>query len=202
MLNRKKATRSEAQALDQEAMRIIAEVKSGWLRLGLLIDKMIETCAFEVLGFPSMHAWMQARFGDSLASAYSDLRSVRKLKATPEEKLNRIGERNAHALTHLSERDRTSDEWIEKATLLPTREFKREVENKTGLVREKLMPFVILLPEAVHESLCQAEKRIASTLGVDIETKPGNRIFVWEAVSQWILQTDVETIKVQTEGVA
>jgi len=46
----------------------------------------------------------------------------------------------------------------------------------------------------------QAEKKIAWSLGIDIETKPGNRIQVWEAFAQWILQTDEQTIRTQTEG--
>jgi hypothetical protein len=191
--------------MDQGAIRIIAEVKSGWLRLGLLIDRMASTHAFELLGFPSMHSWMRTRLGESLAGAYSALRSVRALKGVPEEKLNRIGERNAHALTRLPEREQRSDEWIEKAAILPTKEFKREVETaieeKIGLPREKFKTFLIALPEAVYESMCGAQKKLAWTLGIDIETNPGSRILVWEAPSQWILQTEEETIKAQTAGI-
>ncbi len=68
-VRRLKATLAEAKAMDQEAVRIIAEVKSGWLRLGILIDKMIKTRAVETLGFPSMHSWMTQRFGESLSLA-------------------------------------------------------------------------------------------------------------------------------------
>jgi hypothetical protein len=198
------ATEAEAKAMDQEAIRLIAEVKSGWLCLGLLIDRMATTRAFAVLGFPSMHSWMQRRLGESLSSAYSALRSVRALKGVSEEKLNRIGERNAHALTRLPERERKSHEWIEKAATSSTKEFKLEVEialeEKTGLPREKFKTFWIALPEAVFESMCEAEKKLAWTLGIDIETNPANRILVWEAWAQWILQTDEQTIKAQTEG--
>jgi hypothetical protein len=56
------------------------------------------------------------------------------------------------------------------------------------------------LPEKVYENMCEAEKKLARSLGLDIETRPGNRIQVWEAWTQWILQTDEETIRVQTEG--
>jgi hypothetical protein len=198
------ATLAEAKAMDCEAVQIIRELKSGWLRLGFLIERMKETRAFAILGFGSMHSWMQARLGESLSSAYSALQSVRKLKAIPEEKLRLIGERNAHLLARLPDRDRVSAEWIEKATKLPIKDFQREVEialeKKTGLTRERLRPFVILLPELVYDSLCEAEKKLAWTLGIDIETTPASRILVWEALSQWILQTDEQTIKVQTEG--
>jgi hypothetical protein len=48
--------------------------------------------------------------------------------------------------------------------------------------------------------MCEAERKLARSLGIDIETNPGTRVQLWEAFSQWILQTDEETIKVQTEG--
>jgi hypothetical protein len=48
--------------------------------------------------------------------------------------------------------------------------------------------------------MCQAERKLARSLQIDIEDKPGNRITVWEAFAQWILQTDEETIQTQTQG--
>jgi hypothetical protein len=42
---------------------------------------------------------MTAQLGESTSSAFSALRSVRALKGVTEEKLKRIGERNAHMLT-------------------------------------------------------------------------------------------------------
>jgi hypothetical protein len=48
--------------------------------------------------------------------------------------------------------------------------------------------------------MCQAEKKLAWSLEIDVETNPGTRIQVWEAFSQWILQTDEQTIRVQTVG--
>jgi hypothetical protein len=125
------------------------------------------------------------------------------LAGVPEEKLKRIGERNAHMLTYLSEKDRKSDEWIQRAATLHTKDFNRVVraalEKKTGLPQESFKTWSIALPEAVYKSMSEAEKKLARSLGIDIETKSGNRIQVWE-VSQWILQTDEQTIKVQTEG--
>jgi hypothetical protein len=200
-----KATEAEAKAMDREAIRIIAEVKSNWLRLGLVIERVSRTEAFVVLGFRSIHSWMEARLGGSMASGYSALRSVRALKDVPDEKLKRIGERNAHALTRLPERERKSDEWVEKAAKLSIREFKREVETaiekKTGIPQERFKTWWIALPEAVYDSMCEAERKLARSLGIDIETNPGTRVQLWEAFSQWILQTDEETIKVQTEGI-
>jgi hypothetical protein len=35
------------------------------LRLGLLLEKMIDTRAYKALGFPSMYSWMNARFAGS-----------------------------------------------------------------------------------------------------------------------------------------
>jgi hypothetical protein len=164
----------------------------------------METRAFEALGFPSFQAWTTERLGESLSNAFSALRSVRALEGVPEEKLKRIGERNAHMLTYLPEKERTSEEWLEKAATLPTKEFKQEVqiaiEQKTGLRKERFKTFSIALPEAVYENLCEAEKKLARCIDLDIETKPGNRIQVWEALAQWILQTDEPTIRMQTEG--
>jgi hypothetical protein len=198
------ATKAEAEAMDKQVIRIVGEIRSNWLRLGRLVQRFMETRAFEALGFPNFHAWMTARLGESLSNAFSALRSVRALEGVPEEKLKRIGERNAHMLTYLSERDRKSDEWIEKAATLPTKDFNRVVraalEKKTGLPQERFKTWSIALPEAVYESMCEAEKKLAWSLGIDIEAKPGSRIQVWEALSQWILQTDEQTIKVQTEG--
>jgi hypothetical protein len=170
-----------------------------------LIQKIMRTRAFEALGFPNVHAWMTARFGESLASACSAVHSVRALERVPEEKLKRIGERNAHMLTYLHAKERKTGPWIEKAAKLPTKEFKREVETalekKTGLPQETFKTWSIARPEKVNEKMCAAEKKLAGSLGIDIETKPGLRIQVWEAWTQWILlQTDEQMIKVQTEG--
>jgi len=203
-VRRPRATRAEAEAMDNEVVRIVAEIRSNWLRLGSLIQRMIDSRAYEALGFRHMHAWMNARLGDSLSNAFSALRSVRALKGIPEEKLKRIGERNAHILTYLPEKERKSDEWLNKAASLPIKDFKHEVktfqQQKSGLAPEKFKTFSVALPEAVYDNVCEAEKKIARSLGIDIETKPGSRIQVWEAFAQWILQTDEDTIKVQTEG--
>jgi hypothetical protein len=199
-----KATKAEAEAMDREVVRVVGEIRSNWLRLGRLVRKVMVTQAWEVLGFPNVHAWMKDRFGESLSNAFSAMRSVRALEGVPEEKLRRIGERNAHALTHLPEKDRRSEEWLQKAATLPTTMFKQEVrmaiEKKTGFRSERFKTFSVALPEKVYESLCAAEKKLASSLGIDIETKPASRILVWEALAQWILLTDEETIQTQTQG--
>jgi hypothetical protein len=203
-VRRPKATEAQAQALDQEIVQIIKVMRSSWLRLGSLIQKVIDTRAFEALGFRTMKDWMDARLGKSTSTAYSALRSVRALKGIPEQKLERIPERNAHHLTRLPERERQSETWIERAATLPTREFKEEVEaeleKETSLPREKFRTFSVALPESVYHNMCDAEKKLARSLSLDIETQPGNRIQVWEAFSQWILQTDEQTIREQTEG--
>jgi hypothetical protein len=204
-VRRPKATKAEAQAMDKEVVRIVGEIRSNWLRLGRLVQRFMETRAFEALGFPNFHAWMTARLGESLSNAFSALRSVRALEGVPEEKLKRIGERNAHMLTYLSERDRKSEEWLEKAATLSTKEFKHQIETaldqKSGLPRDRFKTWSIALPEKVYENMRAAEKKLAWSLGFDIETKPGLRIQVWEAWTQWILlQTDEQMIKVQTEG--
>jgi hypothetical protein len=196
------ATKAEAVAMDEQVLRIVGEIKSNWLRLGRLVQNFRETRAFEALGFPNFNAWMKERLGASLSNAFSALRSVRALEGVSEEKLKRIGERNAHLLTYLPEKKRKSEEWLEKAATLPTKEFKHEIETARGLSRDGFKTFSIALPDAVYESVIQAEKKIAWSLGIDIETKPGNRIQVWEALAQWIiLQTDEQTIRTQTEGV-
>jgi len=198
------ATKTEAKAMDEQVRRILGQIRSNWLQLGRLVQDFRDTRAFEALGFPNFNAWMTARFGESLSSAFCALRSAVALEGIPEEKLNRIGERNAHMLTYLPEKERKSEEWLEKAAKLPTQDFNRVVratlEKKTGLPQESFKTFSIALPKAVYESMIQAEKKLARSLGIDIETKPGNRIQVWEAFAQWILQIDDQTIKVQTVG--
>ena len=82
-----RATKAEAEAMDREAVHIVGEMRSSWLRLGSLIQRMIDTGAIEVLGFPSMHSWMTTRLGESISNAFSALRSVRALKGVPQEKL-------------------------------------------------------------------------------------------------------------------
>jgi hypothetical protein len=119
--------------MDSEVIRIVAEIKSNWLRLGTLIQRMSDSRAYEALGFPHMYAWMTARFRDSLSNVFSALRSVRALKGVPEETLKRIGERNAHMLTYMPEKERKSDEWLTKAATLPTKEFKQEVISEAEL---------------------------------------------------------------------
>jgi hypothetical protein len=203
-VRRPKATEAEAQALDQEVIQTLKTMRSSWLRLGSLIQKVIDTRAFEPLGFRTMKDWMDSRLGKSMSSAYSALRSVRALNGIPQQKLERIPERNAYHLTRLPETERQSDKWVEKAATLPTKEFKDEVETelerKTGLAREEFRTFSVALPEPVYDSLCAAEEKIARALTIDIETRPGSRILVWEALALWILQTDEDTIRVQTEG--
>ena len=203
-VRRPQATKAEAKLLHKEVARVVAQIRSNWLLLGRLVQRFMETRGFEALGFPSFQAWITERLGESFSNAFSALRSVRALEGVPEEKLKRIGERNAHMLTHLPEKERKSPEWLEKAATLPTKEFKQEVqialEQKTGLRKERFKTFSIALPEAVYENLCEAEKKLARCLDLDIETQPGNRIQVWEAFAQWILQTDEQTIKMQTEG--
>ena len=181
------ATKAEAEVMDREALRIVDEMRSSWLRLGLLLRKMIDTRAYAALGFPSMHAWMNARLGQSMSAAFSAMRSVRALHGVSEERLKQIGERNAHALTYLPEKERKSQEWLDKAATLPTKEFKQEVrtaiEKKTGLPSERFKTFSVALPERVYESMCEAEKKLALALCIDIEDKPGSRILVWEALA-------------------
>jgi hypothetical protein len=203
-VGRPKATEAEASALDKEVIRIVGQMRSNWLRLGLLVQRIIDTQAFEALGFPNMHAWMNVRLGESMSSAFSALRSVRALRGVPEEKLNQIGERNANTLSYLPEKVRKSDEWLDKAAKLPTKQFKQEakalIENNTGIQGEKFKTFSVALPESVYEMMLAAEKKIARSLDMDIETRPGLRVTLWEAWAQWILQTDEQTIKAQTEG--
>ena len=197
---RRTATKAEAVAMDERVVRMVGEIRSNWLRLGLLVQRFMETRSYEALGFPNFRAWMTARLGESFSNAFSALRSVRALEGVPEAKLKRIGERNAHMLTYLPENKRKSEEWLEKAATFPTKEFKHQIEAARGLSRDGFKTWSIALPEAVYESMCEAEKKLAWSLEIDIETNPGNRIQVWEAFIQWILQTDEQTIKVQTKG--
>jgi hypothetical protein len=201
---RQTATEAEAQAMDEAVVRIVGEIRTHWLRLGQLIDRVIVTRAWEVLEFPNVHTWMTARLGESISNAYSALRSVKALDGVPEKKLMQIGERNAHALTYLPFNERKTTKWIGKAIALPTKEFKQEVqmaiEQKTGLSRERLKTFSIALPEAVYDGMHAMERKVARALSIDIEKVPGNKIQVWEALVQSVLQTEDEALRVQIEG--
>lgn len=202
-VRRPKATLAEANAMDQEAVRIIAEIKSGWLRLGILIEKMIKTRAFETLGFPSMHCWMTKRLGESMSGAYSALRSVRALRGIPEAKLEKIGECNAHTLTRLPEKERKSDEWIEKAANLPTKEFVAQVdvaiEKKAGLPTERFRFWGEAVPESVAQKLDEMLEKIGNVLVLDV-TLRSERIMALEALAATILNTPDEQLKAETEG--
>lgn len=197
------ATNEEARNLDREATEIIKTMKTGWLSLGLVVKKVIETRAFEQLGFRSMRAWMESRLGEQMASAYQSLRVVRALEGVPELKLEKIGTRNAQVLVRLPEKERKSDEWIAKAGALPERQLKAEVdalmEKKTGMVKEKFRHWGEAVPESIAEKLEEMMTKIGRVLQVDISERPG-RITVLEALAAMILNTPEERLKVETEG--
>jgi hypothetical protein len=199
----RKATLAEAKEMDRKAVRIIAETKAGWLRLGMLIHKMAETLAFETLGFASMHSWMTKRFGESLSSAYSALRSVRALQGVSEDKLEKIGERNAHVLTRLPVPERTRDEWMEKAANLPTKVLVAQVdaaiEKKTGLPKERFRFWGEAVPESVAQKLDEMLEKIGRVLELDMTQRYG-RITALEALAATILNTPDEQLKAETEG--
>jgi hypothetical protein len=58
---RPRATKAEAEVLDKKVARVVSEIRSSWLLLGRLVERVRETRAFEALGFPGFHAWMTAR---------------------------------------------------------------------------------------------------------------------------------------------
>ena len=146
---------------------------------------------------------MTARLGGSLSSAFAALRSVRALKGVPEHKLEKIGTRNAQILTRLPPRERTSDEWVEKAAMLPEKELRAEVdaliERKTGLPKEKFRYWGEAAPESVAGKLDEMMSKIGCVLQVDVGERSG-RITVLEALAAMILNTPDEQLKVETEG--
>jgi hypothetical protein len=200
---RPKATLAEANAMDREAVRIAAEMKSGWLRLGTLIHKMAETGAFETLGYSSMHSWMTNRLGESMSGAYSALRSVRALQGISEAKLEKIGTRNAQVLVRLPDRERKSDLWITKAQTLPEKALRAEVdvviERKTGMPKEKFRFWGEAVPESVAQKLDEMMVKIGRVLEVDITQRSG-RITALEALAATISNTPDEQLKAETEG--
>ena len=197
------ATKDEAKGLDREATRIIKEMKRSWLSLGLVMKKVSETQAYEQLGFRSMRAWMESRFGEQVASAYQAMRAVRALEGVPESKLEKIGTRNAQVLVRLPDRERKSDEWIEKAATLPERELRAEVdaliEGKTQMPKEKFRYWGEPVPESVAQKLDEMMAKIGRVLEVDISERPG-RITALEALAATILTTPEEQLKVEIEG--
>jgi hypothetical protein len=202
-MHRPKATEAEANAMDREAVRIAAEMRSGWLRLGTLIQEIAETRAFETLGYTSMHSWMTNRLGESMSGAYSALRSVRALRGVSEAKLEKIGERNAHTLTRLPEKERKKDEWIQKAANLPERQLKAEVdaviERKTGMPKERFRYWGEAVPESVADKLDEMMAKIGRVLQVDVSERSG-RITALEALAATILNTPDEQLQAETEG--
>jgi hypothetical protein len=197
------ATKEEARNLDREATEIIKAMKTGWLSLGLVVKKMIETRAYEQLGFTSMRAWMDSRLGEQTASAYQALRAVRALDGVPISQLERIGTRNAQVIARLPQKERRSDEWIAKAADLPERQLKAEVdaliEKKTGMVKEKFRHWGEAVPESVAEKLDDMMTKIGRVLELDVRERPG-RITALEALAATILNTPDEQLKAEAEG--
>jgi hypothetical protein len=197
------ATTEEAQSLDREATQLIKAMKRSWLSLGLVVNRMSETRAFEQLGFKSLRMWMDSRLGEQVASAYQALRSVRALAGVPESKLEKIGTRNAQVLVRLPEKERKSDEWIEKAAKLPERELKAEVdaaiEKKTHMPKEKFRFWGEPVPESVAQKLDEMMTKIGRVLQLDVSERPG-RITALEALAATILNTSDEQLKAEIEG--
>lgn len=203
-VRRRDATKHEAQEMDKEVMRLVADMKSGWLRGGRLIQKVGDTRAWVALGFANFNAWTEERFGKSASSAFSALRSVRALSGVPEEKLKEIGERNANALTYLPEKQRKSAAWIEKAATLSTKEFKDEVEaakeKRTGHPREEYRTFAVRMPLRIYEEMIDAEKKVARMLSLDIENRPALKAEAWLAIAQLVNGTAEEHLIVELQG--
>jgi hypothetical protein len=197
------ATKEEAVGLDREATQIIKEMKRSWLSLGLVMKRVSETQAYEQLGFRSMRAWMEARLGEQVASAYQSMRAVRALEGVPESKLEKIGTRNAQVLLRLPEKERKSDRWIEKAAKLPERELRAEVdaliEGKTQMPKEKFRFWGEPVPESVAQKLDEMMTKIGRVIEVDISERAG-RITALEALAATILTTPEEQLIVEIEG--
>jgi len=200
----KTATEAEARAIDDEVVRILGEMKCGWLRLGLLIQKVIDTQAFVALGFPSMHSWMTARLGGSMSNAFAALKTVRALSGVPESQLESIGSRNAQVLIRLPEKERKSEEWIKKASTLPERELRAEVdaaiEKRTGMPKERFRYWGEAVPESLAQKLDEMLAKICKVLEVDLIETSG-RITALEALAAMILNTPDEILRTETEGI-
>jgi hypothetical protein len=200
----KTATEAEAKAMDDEVVRILGEMRCGWLRLGLLTQKMIDTQAYVASGFTSMHSWMAARLGGSKSNAFAALKTVRALSGVPESQLENIGTRNAQVLIRLPEKERKSEEWIKKASTLPERELRAEVdaeiEKKTGMPKERFRYWGEAVPESLAQKLDEMLAKICNVLELDLtETKA--RITALEALAATILNTPDEILRAETEGI-
>jgi len=200
---RKIATEAEARAMDEEMVRILGEIKSGWLRLGLLLQKVIATEAFRALGFPSMHSWMTARVGGSMSNAFSALKTVKALSGVPLSQLESIGTRNAQVLIRLPEKERKSEEWIKKASILQERQLRAEVdaaiEKKTGMPKERFCYWGEVVPESVSEKLEEMMAKIGRVLQIDVSERHG-RITALEALAATVLNTPDEILRADIEG--
>jgi hypothetical protein len=197
------ATKEEARSLDHEAIQIIKEMKRSWLSLGLIVKKVSESRAYEQLGFKSMRAWMGSRLGEQAASAYQAMRAVKALDGVPESKLEKMGTRNAQVLVRLPEKDRKSEEWIDKAAKLPERVLRAEVdaliEGKSYMPKEKFRYWGEAVPESVAQKLDEMMTKIGHVLQVDVSERPG-RITALEALAATILNTTEEQLQTEIEG--
>jgi hypothetical protein len=197
------ATKEEAKDLDREVTQLFKEMKRSWLSLGLVMKRVSETQAYEQLDFRSMRAWMESRFSEQIASAYQAMRAVKALDGVPESKLEKIGTRNAQVLVRLPEKERKSDEWINKAQTLPERTLKAEVdahiETKTHIPKEKFRYWGEAVPESVAQKLDEMMTKIGRVLEVDTSERPG-RITALEALAATILTTTEEQLKTEIEG--
>ena len=150
-----------------------------------------------------MRAWMESRLGEQMASAYQSLRAVRALDGVPESKLEKVGTRNAQVLVRLPEKERKSDEWIDKAATLSERALRAEVdaliEGKTHMTKEKFRYWGEVVPESVAQKLDEMMTKIGRALEVDITERSG-RITALEALAATILNTTEELLKTEIEG--
>jgi hypothetical protein len=151
-----------------------------------------------------MHSWMAAHLGGSKSNAFAALKTVRALSGVPESQLENIGTRNAQVLIRLPEKERKSEEWIKKASTLPERELRAEVdaeiEKKTGMPKERFRYWGEPVPESLAQKLDEMLAKICNVLELDLtETKA--RITALEALAATILNTPDEILRAETEGI-
>jgi hypothetical protein len=162
---------------------------------------MIETRAFEQLGFRSMRAWMKSRLGEQMASAYQAMRAVKALDGVPESKLEQLGARKVQVLVRLPEKDRKSDEWNQKGCdpARKSTERRSRSNKKTHMPKEKFRYWGEAVPESVADKLDEMITKIGRVLQVDVSERPG-RVTALEALAATILTTPDEQLKAEVEG--
>jgi hypothetical protein len=202
--NRSDASKKEAVEFSARVQEGVRYIEKSWWSLASLVDECLRRHVPAAMGM-NAKSWMEKYLEGSLTDTFRKLRIFRRLAGVPRESVEAMKQANAEALCRLPERERISPEWVEKATTTPIKEFREQVDHRLeekGIIHEKFVLWSIRIPESLAERFEEAEKKVAFALTIDIETNPGNRILVWEAIAVLVndSQLSIGRLKQEIEG--